>query len=441
MLVRNNRFFFRDNKQKMSRNETHRARVAPLAAGTAGGEGALLELNARGEQDAHLYGFEAAASNEFTTESWRRATPGALELKVTDVELVHGKPNRIPVPRRGDLIGDMYLEITLPKLTTATAGDRWIKDVAYILINNVSLFIDDVELSHATRYFYYLDDQMFTPRSKQDAIDELIGHRPLRMDRDQVVALPLKFFTRKRHHSFQTWFPCMNASRSDIVIDFGCEKLQNATDSTNKAAYYELSLIKTLPARLFVNYVMLDKLERARFISRPTPVLAEVVTEFVEHSWSESTSTTGLDDLLPSDRVTIDMSAVNFPVKYIVFAAVSTLDLKRGVYDNFLDIIEEVSIRLDGVHERETIRTPEFFSMMQEHAYFKKSTSRFIYLYSFSIDPANTKPTGHFAMSTTKKTTVQIKLKEPRRDVQIRMYCAGYKFIDFIEGVARVKFI
>lgn len=369
-------------------------------------------------------------------ERRKRASAGAIESKTKDISITPGKTNRLLVDRQGDMIGQMYIEVTLPVVPGVSSGDTWIPYVGYILLNNIDVFLDDTELASASRIWYYIHDQLFTPEGSKRALDLMVGRSPLSMSVEQTIIIPLKLFSSKRFQSRQLFLPIIASQHSDLIIQFECEKLQNCTRSTTA----NFDSITTLDARLVVDYAFLTSIERARFISEPYPILAEVVKDLEGYSYKETTSTTGLDTIVPSKKIDIDMSSVNFPVKYIAFVANSRADLKEKRYLDFLDVFESVNLKIDGL-DREKILTPDFYKNVHEYYFATRSSQQPIYFYSFAMDPGSTQPSGHYSFSNVKKPMLHLVLKEPRDDVEVRVYVVGYRVIEFIGGAARIKFI
>jgi len=410
--------------------------LSSFSGALSSGEGALLQNAAMGAEDGYLYDTTCTTSNAFMETAFKRATPGALEAKTKDITIQPGKGNRITMDRQGDMIGQVYIEITLPVVTGARDGDTWLPFVGYILLNNIDLFLDDVELASASRLWYYIHDQLFTPEDSKRALDLMIGRNPLSMTREQTIIIPMKFFSSKRFQSRQLFLPTIASQNSDLIIQFDCERLQNCTRSTTA----NFNGIKTLDARLIIDYVFLSPIERSKFITQPYQIITEVVKDVEGYSYKETTSTTGFDDLIPTNRVDIDMSSINFPVKYLAFVANSRSDLRNKQYLNFLDVFEDITLKFDGI-DRERNTSPEFYKKVHEYYFAKRTTQQNIFFYSFAMDPGSIQPSGHYSFSNVKKPMLQLRLKEPRVDIEVHVYAVGYRVIEFIGGAAKIMFI
>lgn len=407
-----------------------------VTTAVSSGEGALLQNAALGQEDAYLYETTCDTTNAFLASTYKRATPGALEAKTKDITIQPGKGNRISIDRMGDMLGQIYIEITLPAVASAREGDTWIPFVGYILLNNIDLFLDDVELASASRLWYYINDQLFTPEGSKRALDLMVGRNPLSMTTSQTIIIPLKFFNSKRFQSRQMFLPVIASQHSDLIIQFDCESLSNCTRSTTA----DFSGIKTLDARLIVDYVFLGDIERSKIITRPYPIITEVVKDLEGYSYKETTSITGLDELVPSNRIDIDLSSINFPVKYIAFVANSRSDLRQKRYLNFLNVFESITLKFDGI-DRERNTSPDFYKKVHEYYFATRTTQENIFFYSFALQPGGVQPTGHYSFSNIKKPLLQLTLTEPRDDIEVRVYVVGYRIIEFIRGAARIRFI
>lgn len=404
--------------------------------GASTGEGALLQNAALGAEDGHIYETVCATHNAYIQPPFKRATPGALEAKTKDITIQPGKGNRITIDRQGDMIGQVYIEITLPVLDGVKEGDTWLPFVGYLLLGNIDLFLDDVELASASRIWYYIHDQLFTPDDSKRALDLMVGRNPLSMTVENTIIIPMKFFNSKRFQSRQLFLPSIASQHSDLIIQLDCEQLSNCTRSTNA----NFASIKTLDARLIVDYVFLSRNERSTFITQPYPIITEVVKDVEAYSYKETTSATGFDELIPSNRVDVDLSSINFPVKYLAFVANSRSDLRQKQFLNFLDVFEDMTLKFDGI-DRERNTSPEFYKKVHEYYFAKRTTQQNIFFYSFSLDPGSIQPSGHYSFSNVKKPILQLRLKESRNDIEVHVYAVGYRVIEFIGGAAKIRFI
>jgi hypothetical protein len=107
---------------------------------------------------------------------------------------------------------------------------------------------------------------------------------------------------------------------------------------------------------------------------------------------------------------------------------------------NFLDVFEDITLKFDGI-DRERNTSPEFYKKVHEYYFAKRTTQQNIFFYSFAMDPGSIQPSGHYSFSNVKKPMLQLRLKEPRVDIEVHVYAVGYRVIEFIGGAAKIMFI
>ncbi len=69
------------------------------------------------------------------------------------------------------------------------------------------------------------------------------------------------------------------------------------------------------------------------------------------------------------------------------------------------------------------------------------ASSEHIHMYSFALHPHDMQPSGHFTFRNIKRPSLSIQLKEKRKDVVIKCFIVGYRWITFSHGQAQVLFI
>lgn len=408
-----------------------------------GGAGALLELKARGPQDARVYDMQG--DNPFTRRSWFRGTPCALEYVEEEIELKLGGINKYVIPRRGDMIGSIHLEIDLPdfKDTSVTINDLWVDNTAYILLKHVRLLLNDVELDSQERLFYDIYDRMILNKNMRSAVQRMTGNA--QKNKSMTVAythiVPLKFFTAKRQEERQTFLPVIGTPGSEVYVEIEAETFANMVRLTGGKAP---SLLDPgyLKCRFLIEYAYLDDEERMLSINSPIGILADVVRDAEAYSFRESMSMEDGDSIVATNVIEVDMAEVSFPVKYITFVLYALDDVKNKNYFQYLDdIVESVSLRFDN-NERESNTQPGFYRMIQPHVFAARLSpaNSPIYLYSFCLNVDTSQPTGHFNFSNVYRPSLRLLLKERRDDVVCKVFMVGTRFIQFINGRAQTTF-
>jgi hypothetical protein len=400
------------------------------------GVGATLQLHALGLQDDMMYDLSGESTNPFTEDIFVKSTQGAVEQKEEPFrDFKFGRTNRITLERRGDMLSGVVLEIKLPALSDAAINDYWQPSIGYVLLKKMRLFLNDVELESAERLWYHIYDNLFLPESVRGGMDDMIGTNQLRLSQSHTILVPLKQFHCKRHGQRQVYLPLLGSYKgSTLSMEFDTETFSNCV--TSYAGTQELT---DLECTLIVDYIFLSNFERERLVNKPYPVLVETVQDVEGYSFKEVQSTSG-DSFIPTDLVNIDMSEVNYPVKYVAFVAYSTSDVMNKNYFTYSDIIDRVTLRFDNQDRTEDFDAT-YYNLVEPFYRAKRCKNDNIHMYSFALFPGDMQPSGHFTFRNIKRPSLGIKLKEKRKDIVVKCFIVGYRWITFSHGQAQVLFI
>lgn len=180
--------------------------------------GARLQLAAIGPQDAYT---TSAAGVSPWTAVFKRPTRFALDT--VDAPFAHGfllgRRNRTEIPRAGDCLGGITLEIRLPAIPGAGPGDTWVPAVGYALLRRVRVWLNDTLLSDAERLWYDIHDRLFETAGTRDALAEMVGARqPLALTQAHILYVPLKLpFSRTN------WLPTVALTGTRMTLDVEAE--------------------------------------------------------------------------------------------------------------------------------------------------------------------------------------------------------------------------
>lgn len=402
------------------------------------GVGSFIQLASQGPQERILYDLHAG-KNAFTNTCWKQSTRFATEVKSESFPLGFqlDKVNTLSIPRRGDMLGDITLEITLPVVPGASIHDYWLDDIGYILLRHIRMSVDDVEISSEERLWYNLSDSLFTSHTKLSGIRDMIGtgrDKRLGLATEHTIYVPLKLFCCKNHHTSQNFMPLLISPGSSLQIEIDTESFTNCVTSYNGNAP-PMELV----CDVLIQYVFLDSAEKERLINRPQTLLIETVKDMEGYSYKEFISETGGDVRVPTDTVTINLSEVNFPVKTIVWTAYSMNDVNNRIFFQYMDIIQSASLKFDGI-ERTLDEKASYYEGVQTFYHATRCVPDNVFMYSFAIDASAFQPSGHCTFGEIARPTLNITLKEKRSDVVVKVFILGYRFLEFDKGRVRIRF-
>ena len=107
--------------------------------------GAALQLIARGRQDIYLVGNPQIT---FFKQVYRRYTNFSMESQPIYFDGTANFGRRISaiIPRKGDLLHRMMLEISLPMVVVGDPDTSWVNGIGHALIEEVTIEIGETEI-------------------------------------------------------------------------------------------------------------------------------------------------------------------------------------------------------------------------------------------------------------------------------------------------------
>ncbi|GAQ91574.1 hypothetical protein KFL_008090050 [Klebsormidium nitens] len=138
--------------------------------------GGLLSLVAQGAQDAYLTG---SPQITFFRIVYCRYTNFALEAieQTFNGAADFGRRVTATISRNGDLVTTMYLQVTLPALTSTTTHTelRYINSVGHALMRNVEVEIGGQKIDKIPSEYMEIFHQLSMPEEKRKGYEEMVG--------------------------------------------------------------------------------------------------------------------------------------------------------------------------------------------------------------------------------------------------------------------------
>ena len=224
--------------------------------------GGLMQLVAYGAQDVYLTGNPKVT---FFQAVYKRHTNFAMECIQQTVNGTAANSGRLSVTiaRNGDLIGDMFLDITTSALNVGTReGDlssisgNWVAERAILAIE---LSIGGQRIDKHYQRWWRLYSELYLTESKKQAWGKLTTD-PTGQGSQQVY-LPLIFFFNRNPGLY---LPLIALQYHEVRLDIDL--------AANYAAYFGTNV-----PNVWGNYVYLDTEERRRFAQKGHEYLIEQV--------------------------------------------------------------------------------------------------------------------------------------------------------------------
>ena len=399
--------------------------------------GTLLQIDAIGPQDEFLYslpGTNQTKPPSHFTQCIRRHSRFAIDVKEERFPngFFFGATNRMEIGRRGDMLGNITLEIRLPVVPGADPEDVWTDSLCHVLLRRLNLIVDDTLIQSQERLWYDLSDKMFISASHSAGKNEMIGKgSSLSLTKEHVLYLPLKLLCCKSHHKNQTFLPLLSVPGSTISLTFESESFENCV-----ASYSGNEPLSTLDVRALVEYVFLDPSEKERILRRPTTIMFEDVQDMESRSYTESNSSDGAFRI-PLDRVDVDLAELNVPVKALIWVSYLT---NYGQLFEYTDDISSATLLLSG-RERIEIRESDYFKSVDPYLHNFKMPGGNVHLYSLCLDVGGLQPSGHLSFDQVHAPLLRVFLKEKRSDLTVKVFALCYKILIVDQGRLSMKFV
>lgn len=388
-----------------------------------GSVGTAIQLQALGPQN---YVLDINPQMSFFKAVYRRHTAFSTECFEQDVDLALGTTTSITVQRRGDMLGDLILEVRLPSL--GVPGGTWVDAVAYVLMARARLTLDEVLIHDHERLWYDLVDRLFTPHGRKAGIDAMIGRgAALATDREHTVFLPFKFFCCKTHHATQQFLPLVAlAARSSLVLDFTAADLGGLVSLPAGASLPPGP--GALRARLLTEQTFVEQDEQRAAAQRGALLMVEAVQDV--DALNYQFDDTGSFNL---GTVTLDLRELNLPVRSLVFVAYDENAVQRLRYFDYVDCIESATM-LVGSSQRFSPRGGDYFSLVQTYQHASRCAPDHVHLYSFALDSSQRQPCGALNFAVVDSPTMRLDLKPGSggRNLKIKAFahCVNWLTVD-----------
>jgi hypothetical protein len=391
------------------------------------GGGGLLQLVAQGKQDVFLTGNPQITWFKMV---YRRYTNFAIESQQIyfDGDPDFGKRVTALVPRRGDLLGPIILELVLPYVTMSDGSSGvYVNALGYAFIEEISLEIGEQEIDKQTGEWMQIWSKVSTPASQLDALNNMIGRVDGLNVPPSVIPAPscsvggYKYGAVKLYIPLQFWFnknpglylPLLAMQYHPIRINMKIRDLGALIVNPNTSD--SCSTLKPLPAkivdvRMFGDYVYLDREERRRFVANTHEYLIEQI---------QYTPQVSIPEGINIQNVRLEF---NHPIREMFWVIQREVMKNTREWFNFgstsafeagisRDMLQDATLQVDG-YDRFDARDAGYFRMVQPYQYHTSTdVKNFIYLYSFSLRPEDMQPSGSLNASRIDNMNLMMNLR------------------------------
>lgn len=454
--------------------------------------GGRVQLVAQGGQDIFL---TTNPQMSYFLKQYKRHSKFALQEIEIPFDRVpeFGNRARAQIPRYGDMLNELYLKFELPELNqgifktfnpitqkqeNVNTFPTYCDSVGHALIQQASIKIGQQTIQRINGEYLDIYEDMFTPESQSLAIENLVGRTYERTGLGPasnvayrtengfaaVGAFPRTFIVPLRFWMTQDpslSIPLVALDRQEVEIEIDFQRVERLIVNTQKEADEE----NLLP---FLNILQLGntpvKLTNASIIARYA-FLSEEETNFFKSKSLDYliTQIQGIESFAKKEENFLEnpkniKTFFKNPVKELYILAQSdtyrprdykdtdttTADFFRYSSPNLskLDNLANLELTFNGQPRLlKSVADSNYLRVIQPLQYHTKNPQRYIYNYSFALDPENYQPTGQANFSRIKDVYFNCYLNDANNtDRTIRIYVKNYNVLRIESGLAGLLF-
>ena len=381
------------------------------------GSGSRLQLAAVGKQDAMLRGCWSHFIYGF-----KRSTRSAMWTDAFKMDYTPGKRVQVDIPKNGDALLEMYLEITIPRIPGAPSGARWTSPLGYTIFKRVRLLLNDQEIHNFERLWYDIRDKISVSSGHARGLESMIG-KNLSMAKAHVLHVPLRFLTCGRGVS-RAPLPLQAIPRASLKLDIEWE------DTLVLSQYTPTN--PGITVTVLADYVELEEPERTKLLKGGTLAFESAIDS---DGLSYSIDSEGVVRDLPNIRV--NLGNVRFAVKALVWVAYS----ESGTLFTYLEKpLTNATISFNN-QERIVARPAEYFDVIQQYQHCARSDPGAPAVYSFAFDATSRMASGVADFGALAEVSLKGAVEPGNPRFKLKVFSLYYNFVEIGATSAKVVFV
>ncbi len=341
-------------------------------------------------------------------EKYSAPVPFAKRLEVIsfDTQVKFGGESVVQIPKRGEMISNLYLKFTTPQLNAAICDSAMTYMIEY-----VELYMNGQLIERLYGEFIEMMNDLRTPQGKQSTLQYLTGkvYPATSATLNPVYTIPLPFTCLRK-----------GLEMNNSFIEFRVILKSSTTFTINPVVRWT----QPLNIQLLVEYVYLSiKLKRD-------------IQVFEQVQRVQFIAPVGVNN------VRLQLGLMN-PVKefFVVvqntgafgydFTTDGNFSIDQNSYTNgTTEQLSNLVLKFNNVERiSKDIGSPLFLRVIQPMEYHTRVPDRKFYMYSFSLDPDNPVPSGQVNMSRISNQILELTLNPSSQSRFIRVYAVNYNFI------------
>jgi hypothetical protein len=362
----------------------------------------------------------------------------------------------------GDLLSNMWLSLTLPKLET---GRNYADQVGRHIFKSITMYVDEIEVEKIYDDWTIIHDEQYLEFSEKVANAYLVN-RNLGLDNatlsqfselaeyETELMIPIPFFFSRKYvgdeyklnEPNKPFFPLASIHKQNITFEIDFHKQSFFTDTLQTIILDSFDII--------TEEITVSESERLFMMKESN----EIVTEFVKRHPSTTTTigdtmvTNNLSPIIPVKTFHWFFRRDDFENEEVSRQPLST-NQEEYYYQNRFNFstspsFSSVNAFFNPVMKKAFLylidnRLPNITDATSNYYKYKIPVDvrlsipiRNIYTYSFAIHPMNTEPSGvlDFATIQSDKTLIKAEVADISNTYSMHMYYIGYQTVKFENG-------
>ena len=393
-----------------------------------------MQLVAYGAQDVFLTGNPQIS---FFKVVYRRHTNFAME---SIEQTFNGNPelgNRVTctISRNGDLVTNMWLEVDFEN---NFEDSKPVNSLGHSLIEYITLEIGGQQIDKHYGEWLEIWSELTMPEEKRNGFKEMIGRRDAGVaysPESNKLYIPLQFFFCRNPGLA---LPLIALQYHEVKVNIKFRSASELSRDSSTSVKF-----RTNP-RLYVDYIYLDTEERRRFAQSQH----EYLIEQLQHTGPESTKDDNhrlnfnhpVKELIWVTRKSgsdpMEFGNVDHSANYFAEDALTGSVEMPATYDSFT----KCKLQLNG-HDRFSERDASYFRLVQPYQHHTRVPSKYIYLYSFAINPESHQPSGTCNFSRLDNVTLTLTdLKNKATDGELLVYAVSNNILRIMSGMGGLAY-
>lgn len=402
--------------------------------------GGLMQLVAVGAQDLYL---SSKPQITFFQSVYKRATPFAIENMEQVINGSQGSNGRVSVTiaRNGDLIGPMYLELTLggtdsSKLDFSSAAASDLAWIAERAVSQIELTIGGQKIDrHYAKWFHLYSELHMDAQEKVK-----YGRMTTAQSAGDKVFLPLQFFFNR---SPGLYLPLIALQYHEVRLDI------------DLSSDFDKLFDKNM--KVWGSYVFLDTEERKRYATKQH----EVLIEQVQHTGTDTLSGTAASGTTPANYSNAVRLSYNHPVKELVACFTDGAEAPYVTGESATVIVDatgcprfdtesgdnteetvgrlsgEMKLMLNG-QDRAKAQGAKYYNQVLPYMYYQGAPQAGIYVYPFALKPGDAlQPSGTCNFSRIDNAQLDVsKAAQPT----LNLFAVNWNVLRISSGLGGIAF-